>query len=357
MSKVYNLIGSLRTIKSHLLHHDINEFNSLNEVITFQKNYFSSRHKIISNQKILIEEEKIILLSEISQLDNTIKLKKIEIENELRSEIDNLKQQLNDLAVASKNKIKWIINYFKKRCLRNKIRRNELNLHSNISRSIQQLVSTLAEKNARHKYIDSRFMDAVLESSATTLNELERKKRIIDEINASIYGALGEQKVVKELENLSNEYFLINDFSFTFPYPIYNKYQDEFIKSIQVDHVLISPSGVFLIETKNWSEASLNNLSLRSPVQQIKRSNLALFILLNEGISNRNINIDGHHWGERKIPIRNLIVLTSAKPNEEFQYVKILALNELVSYVKYFKPIFSSTETQEITNYLLDLPK
>jgi hypothetical protein len=89
-------------------------------------------------------------------------------------------------------------------------------------------------------------------------------------------------------------------------------------------------------------------------VQQIKRSNFALFILLNEGIASKNLKIDQHHWGQRKIPIRNLIVLTNVKPSEEFQYVKILKLNELLSYIKYFKPTFSSQETQEIANYLLN---
>jgi len=355
MCKIYNLIGSLTAIKSHLLRHDIKEFNSLNEVIAFQKNYFSSRQKIISNQKILIEKEKTILSSEIFQLNNTIKTKKIEIENELRLEIDKLKQQLHELAAASTNIIKTLTNYFKTQFIKNKILANEVNLNSKISYSVRHLMSELTEKNDRYQYIDLRLMDAVYESSFGLLNELERKKRVIDEINTSIYGALGEQKVVKELENLPDGYFLINDFSFTFSTPIYNRQEDEYVKSIQIDHVLISPSGVFLIETKNWSKQSLNNLSLRSPVQQIKRSNFALFILLNEGIANSNLNIDQHHWGERKIPIRNLIVMTNVKPNEEFQYVKILTLNELLSYVKYFKHTFSNNETQEIANYLLNL--
>lgn len=103
-----------------------------------------------------------------------------------------------------------------------------------------------------------------------------------------------------------------------------------------------------MIETKNSSPQSLSNLGLRSPVQQIKRSSLALFILLNEKIDNSNLNIAQHHWSKRKISIRNLLVLTNVKPNEEFQYVKIVTLNELSGYVKYFKPIFSNRETQEI---------
>ena len=59
------------------------------------------------------------------------------------------------------------------------------------------------------------------------LKELERKKAIIDEVNNFIYGALGEQKVVKELENLSDEYFLINDFCLSFRKPIFNRQEND----------------------------------------------------------------------------------------------------------------------------------
>lgn len=65
------------------------------------------------------------------------------------------------------------------------------------------------------------------------------------------------------------------------------------------------------------------------------------------------LHIDRHHWGDKKISIRNLIVLTNRKPNEEFQYVKILTVNELLGYVNYFKPIFSTNETQRIADFLL----
>ena len=158
------------------------------------------------------------------------------------------------------------------------------------------------------------------------------------------------------MENLSDENVLINDFALSFHPAIYNRQENDYIKSIQIDHILVSPSGIFLIETKNWSEESLNNLSLRSPVEQIKRTNFALFKILSEEITNHtNLNLYQHHWGDKKIPIRNLIVLTNLKPKEEFQYVKILTVNEILGYVNYFNPIFSSKETQEIAYYLRNL--
>ena len=357
MCKVYNSIGSLTTIKSHFHRHNINEFKSLNEVIAFQKNYSTYRQQITSTHEVLIEQEKRTLSIDISQLENSIKTEKINVERELRNELEILKQKLNDLSSStSANFIQRLANSLKKWFLKRKIRNKELCVDSKIADSIRTLVEVHSEKNNRYQYIVSHFTEAVNESCLGPLKEIERKKRIIDEVNTFIYGALGEQKVVKELENLSDEYFLINDFCLSFHTPIYNRQENDYIKSIQIDHILVSPSGVFLIETKNWSKESINNLSLRSPVEQIKRTNFALFKILSKEITNYNkLNLHQHHWGDRKIPIRNLIVLTNLKPKEEFQYVKILTVNEILGYVNYFQPIFSSKETQEIAYYLRSL--
>ena len=50
-----------------------------------------------------------------------------------------------------------------------------------------------------------------------------------------------------------------------------------------------------------------------------------------------------------------LIFTINNKPIEEFQYVKIVTLNELLGYIKYFKPSFSTMEIQVIANYLFKL--
>ena len=96
-------------------------------------------------------------------------------------------------------------------------------------------------------------------------------------------------------------------------------------------------------------------MSLRSPVEQVKRTSFALFYLLNNERSNYHLRLNQHHWGDKKIPIKNLIVLTSTKPKEEFQYVKILTIDELIGYIKYFKPIFSPDETKSIADMILHI--
>jgi hypothetical protein len=356
MCKVHNSVGCLTTVKTHLRRHNINDFNSINEVINFQNNFSTLRQQIISNHEQLIENEKITLDAEISQLDNAIKADKTHFENSFRSEIEELTQKLNSLSTStSLNFIQRLINFIKRSSLKKKLQSLELNLDNKVSYAVSNLVDQHQYKTNRHQFITSHFKDAVNESCLTEINKLENKRIVIDEVNNSIYGAIGEHKVVKELENLSDDNILINDFSLSFHPAIYNRQENDYIKSIQIDHLLITPSGIFLIETKNWSEKSLASSDLRSPVQQIKRTNFALFKILIGDISSDRVRLKQHHWGDRKIPVKNLIVLTNSKPNEEFQYVKVLTVNELLGYIKYFKPMFTNAETEAIASYLLNL--
>ncbi len=64
-----------------------------------------------------------------------------------------------------------------------------------------------------------------------------------DESNAKLYGDIGEKIVGQRLESIVNTYggYLYNDFCF----------EDEYGFSSQIDHILITLGGVFIIETKN----------------------------------------------------------------------------------------------------------
>ena len=55
-------------------------------------------------------------------------------------------------------------------------------------------------------------------------------------------GKRGEYEVAKKLESLGGEYYVINDVML-----------DTSTKTSQIDHIVISPYGIFVIETKNFS--------------------------------------------------------------------------------------------------------
>ena len=354
MCKVYHVIGCLTAIKSHLQVHQVNDFRSVQELIRFKQHYASFRQNIIDAHKLLIEQEKKTLDEAIVQLNDAIINTQRNVEQKFQQELEQLQQERSNLPDPS-NVLLVYVYYFKKTVLWIKIQYVALVFKHKITSSVVEFSAMLSPKKIRYDYIVSSFADAVIESSLFELKELERKNEIIDELKPIIYGALGEQKVVKELENLSDDYILINDFTFTFDPPLYNNKEKHIIKSIQIDHLLVTPSGIFLIETKNWSEKSLQDSSLRSPVQQIQRTSFALYHLLSRKKNTSHLILNKHHWGEKKIPVKNVIVLINHKPNETFNFIKILTLNELLRYVTYFEPCFSNIEVATIAEYLLHL--
>jgi len=356
MCITYNTIGSLTTLKTSLEKNKIYDFKSVKEVIEFQKSYLTSRQKLISLHENLIENEKNNLYINLPILKSEVETQRKQTAQQLTQNIDFLKEQLNVLQK------KIITNYFQKITTnlmkwkyKRKIKQKESVFEIEIEMSLAKILEDYQLKSDRLEFISSNFNEAVKESVQNSLTELDRKKAVIDSLNNYIYGALGEQKVVKTLECFSDDYYLINDFSVTFSQAIYNRQENDYIKSVQIDHILVAPSGIFLIETKNWSEKSIKNMSLRSPVEQIKRANYALYHLLNSDKSNYRLRLEKHHWGDKKTPIKNLIVLTKTKPIEEFQYVKILTTNEIINYLNYFQPIFSTRETKKIAEIILQI--
>jgi hypothetical protein len=188
MCNVYNPIGTLTTIRNHLRKNNINEFKSLNELINFQKNYTAIHQQIILNHTHLIEQEKETIGNELVQLDESIKTRMCEVEQQLELELENLKRQSDDLPSTHNNIIQALVIYFKKNNIRKKIRFNELTLSTKVSNSVGHLHNILSEKKNRYQYIASNFDEAVNRSSHSEQKELDRKKRIIDEINSFIYG-------------------------------------------------------------------------------------------------------------------------------------------------------------------------
>lgn len=350
MCKVYNTVGSLTYIKQHLATHRVTEFHTVRQLIAFQETYETLSQETQSTVRMHLEQERNALSATVLQLEETIKTTKENLVQQVISKRDNIELRLQKIAELDKGYLQLITTSFEVLYLLTKS--NCLKASSGIKfyYATKQLKKLLLEKHKRLHYLTYHFENAVNVRSDLELSELNRKKKLIDEINNHIYGAIGEDKVAQELAHLSDEYVLINDFTHTFPKPLYYPPEKSYIRSIQIDHLLVSQAGIFLIETKNWSKASMQNLSLRSPVQQIQRANYALYKLIS---NNTNLLLTSHHWGDRRIPIRNLIVLINNKPNEEFQYVKILTTKELLGYIRYFKPVISKDEADGITQLFL----
>ena len=354
MCKVHHTVGSLKFVESHLMQNGIGNYGSMEDLLQFQKDYEGERKRILAEHRKSIETERETLVKDVAELNEAIDSRRTEVATVLRSEIEALRNRLNDETVILHDKTGALIRWFRKMSLQTRIAVHESAFKIRVNGSVTKASRNLSRKSKRLSFINDRFDEAVMQSASVGLEELDGKKRVIDEIAPSIHGAIGELRVLSALEALSDEHILINDFRLGFSPPIRHRGKD-YIKSIQIDHLVVSPAGIFVIETKNWGEQTMNDEKMFSPIRQIDRAGYAMYRVIAGRIGKSHLRLFNHRWGERKIPVRNIVVFTNNKPVEEFHHAKVLSLKELVRYIEYFKPVFTSEQTEEMAGYLLGI--
>lgn len=345
MCKVYNSVGALDEVKGRLDQQGI-PFESLDELLSFQKGYDEARQNILLDARAHLQREKTNLGNEVRFYQAGIQNIQRREQEELQQRIDNARKPANPQPNPSTGFLTWISDRFSHAAT--SIQITYLRAQSGILLYLQlkPLRAFLEAKRRRYNLISKDFEKAVADISSADLRKLDRKKSVLDQIAPFIYGAIGEQKVAKELERLSDDHILINNLSLSFKRAIYHNQTNEYIKSAQIDHLLIAPSGIFLIETKNWSKKSWTEQHLRSPIQQIKRSSFALWRF----VSNYSF-ING--MMVKNIPIRNILATANHVPSEEYPYVKVLPVERLVGYIEYFKPSLTKQQRDHLASYFL----
>lgn len=349
MARIYRNIESLKSLKYELESRGVTRFKSVRDIKDFLKKFDSEKQTVLNDTKNELDEE---YHKTCIRLKNNTQ-KKVEITNLATEKIDG---QIADLQskidiIHKKNGLNFInkilsslkLYYLNKQCNDFKGRKSKI-----LNKIVQPLSQKIKIDQVFINKYESNKQILIERSAQIKIKELEFTRDVLEECKNLISGAIGENLVVKEIKKLSDDFILINDFKLDFSPPIFHKQQNERIYSIQIDHLLISKAGIFIIETKNWSKESVNSISLRSPVEQIRRSNFALYIYISE-----NITLNEHHWGEQKIPIRNLIVMINNKPNTQFKYVSIKLLRELNAYINYFEPILTEEQLNKITSQLV----
>lgn len=353
MAIVEGQIESLKELKAKLNQNGITRFNSIAEINSFIRNFDSVRNEIPKNIENALDDEIKNLQSDFIKRQKTYEDFKAYISNAISQDIKLLEEKLKQARDKANSSL--IIKIFF--CLRIKILANKkAKLEKNFEKLIHKKTraAELKAKSSKNN-LDEHIVNKekiISERCTQSYKRIDFTKEVVDGLYTLIAGAIGENSVVKELQKLSDNYILLNDFSVKFNPPIYNKKERDRIFSIQIDHLLICNSGIFVLETKNWSKRSIKNLDLRSPVQQILRTSYALFVLLNSESEYNRIELDRHHWGNKQIPVKNIIVMINEKPKEIFKHVKVLTLNELIGYITYFDSIFNDSEVKSIADYL-----
>lgn len=353
MTIVYGQIESLTRLREILDQKGISRFDSVEDINCFSREYEFERQRI-SNR---IEQDLNIEIDKLRTQKNKIQqdydeLRAAKTEN-LNKRITRIQLRLDqNQEYKPRNRFKKIFRAFFRASLMFLLSLLKRNFSSIIQFQTRNTRTQLIRTKNKVREFSANKVGILQKRSSKELRQLDYTKEVVDELYPLIAGAIGERKVENELKKLPGHQVLFNDFSVKFNPPVYNRKENDRIFSIQIDHLLVTNSGIFLIETKNWSQRSLERFDLRSPVDQIRRTSYALFVLLNGEHKNLALNIQRHHWGERKIPIRNIVVMINHKPREQFKYVQVKTLSELNRYISYFDPIFNDAEVTSISEYL-----
>lgn len=352
MATIYRQIGALTQLLDELEREGIGAFRTLDDIRSFRNDCESSLNRIREEYREILRQEVVDLESEYRRLSLKLDQKIRERGTLLQNELKELKGAL--ARNENRNMLMRLFFFFwKKRLTRRK-------------KILENFFENEAERPFREEFVKLDSLRAEIEDRTNnpenwverySASEIEKQQRILSvlrKLNPLFYGAEGEERVAGELSNLPDTYILINDYWLEFSQPIYDRNNDDRIYSIQIDHVVVGPTGLYLVETKNWNRDSVENPELFSPIRQLKRSNYAIYRVLNAAVERGEIdNFSNHHWGNRRISPKNILCLMNHRPNQEFQYVKTLSENQIASYVRNQRQTFSQIEVNSLAEYLL----
>ena len=118
-------------------------------------------------------------------------------------------------------------------------------------------------------------------------------------------GAHGEIRVADELAKLPDEFWVLHDVRLEAREPV--KFDGVGLRSAQVDHLVVGPTGVFVIEAKCWSKDHAAEGTAFSPFQQVRRAGYLCYRLVKDEVGETSVRqivvpvgaplkpIDRHH--------------------------------------------------------------
>jgi hypothetical protein len=355
MTDVRGKIESLTYIRSELDRQGITRFNSIAELRAFNRSYDQEKARIKHEVEAELDREIEALRADRIKLQEARDSIYKRAAKQLSQQLEELEQGVSEKQNISGNWLRRGAAFVQSLMLQKKIRRIQEGFQQHIDAQTREASDRLRGANNLLTHYHTKRAEVLAQRNAPKLEELQRTKMAVDRLKTAVLGAFGEHKVVSVLKDLSGPAVLLNDFRLRFDPPLLYHKELYRIFGIQIDHLLITRAGLFVLETKNWSKASIEKLDLRSPVEQIQRSGFALYKLLHNSPEDLAVPLNSHHWGKRSIPIRNVVAMIHHKPPVAFQNVAVKTLNELNGYIEYFEPVMNADEVLQLADYLEEL--
>ncbi|MBI1292553.1 hypothetical protein GC173_15145 [bacterium] len=150
-------------------------------------------------------------------------------------------------------------------------------------------------------------------------------------------GAAAELEVIDRLSQLSDDWFVLSDVRLEAGR--WYRYEGTHLRTAQLDHVLVGPGGVFVIETKNWSRGFVESGDYFNPFIQVGRASYLCHVTLEAaGLPSRTRSIIATrgHLPENKVDAR----------------AKVLPPEGMVGYVNWFGSQLAPNDAARVVRHL-----
>jgi hypothetical protein len=327
MARIHGISGSTKYLLKGIKPINGKKLATLEEVTHFHNNY----ETIIAETEITVQQQQDQMIFSLgndevrldSQLRESIARRTVEVDRDIT--------KINTKINTTENIIRFLgykIQYW----IAIKLRSHRIySPYSHISRELRNVQFQKAGLIANKPYIIKNECNKVVYT----------QKFITDNISFLI-GAQGEELVINALSQLSDEFHVLNDVNLHFSKAIRWRERDEYIKTCQIDHIVVGPTGIFLIETKNWKTSDIETKSDKL-IWQARRSSLALWYFLKD-----------YYWIGESPRIRTVIVSMhgSHSGNRFDKYIDVITPYQLAGYIGRRKIVLSGDAIKKIINII-----
>ncbi|MHB8106351.1 MAG: nuclease-related domain-containing protein [Candidatus Cryosericum sp.] len=212
---------------------------------------------------------------------------------------------------------------------------------SRLSRQAQER----AQVRARSRAVlpaERALEDFIADRDTEVARRVEGARRIVKGIEALAHSpvlanAIAERAVIRTLSTLPDEFVLINDLHLSAARDV--TFESSYLKTAQLDHLLVGPTGVYAIETRNWSSTVAADGDEADPVLQVTRASFLCSHILKDA-------------GCDQI-VRAVVACEGAPPTRSGgAHVAIMPTARLLAYVQYGPSVVSIQDTADVCRIL-----
>ncbi|MBY8988776.1 MAG: NERD domain-containing protein, partial [Candidatus Lokiarchaeota archaeon] len=312
--------GSEDYLKHRLLRKGLDGFNSFKDIQYFKSNF----SKILKSSTVEERKKLNSIIVGLKHDEYNLRKRLEEKKSELQHSLLKEKTELMDTPLSSKGKrrIKKIDKTIEKK------------LDKPFKKDIKKIKKTEKEHIVREKNLDK--------SVEAKVSQLHKTQDIIQSNQPFFAGAIGETAVIKELKKLPDAYHILNEVMLSFSRSIRWKKYNDYVKTCKIDHVVVGPTGIFLIETKNWSAQTMQTAKF-TPHKQIDRAGYIFFIHMMD------------HFG-RKFPVYQIVATYRRLPQIPYDFVSQLTIRELVDHILRRQRGINPSDVLTIVSWLRSSP-